>query len=168
MTALNSKYLCFSRQKPPTVKLIVWFLAIFMVFYLSACHQAWEPVGSYQSAIPEIGDRLWLKYTQKINRFAVGSTLELRADGTYTHKGCAITTTGKWQRQGNMLLLFQATKEWNIDSLKIHGFEGKQPKVANLPDSLYWNGSALEHLRLFIEDETIFKAIDWLAPVKQP
>lgn len=67
-----------------------------------------------------------------------------------------------------MLLLFQATKEQNIDSLKIHGFEGKQPKIASFPDSLYWNGSALEHLRLFVGDETIYKAVDWLKPMKQP
>lgn len=126
-------------------------------------------MGSYQSAIPELGDRLWLKYIKKINRFTAGSTLKLRADGTYTHKSCATTTTGKWQRQGHMLLLFQATREWNNDSLKIHGFEGRQPTVASLPDTLYWNGSALEHPKLFVEDdESFFKAIDWLKPLKQP
>lgn len=135
---------------------------------LVACQQAWEPVGRYESAIPDMGDRLWLKYTKKINRFSAGSTLELRADSTYTHKSCATTTTGKWQRQGHMLLLFQATKEWNIDSLKMHGFEGRQPKVASLPDTLYWSGSALEHPQLFVEDETSYKAIDWLKPLKQP
>lgn len=168
MAALNSKHLCLSRQKPPTVKLIVWFLAIFMAFYLTACHQAWEPVGSYQSAIPEKGDRLWLKYTQNINRFTAGSMLELRADGTYRYRLCGTTSTGEWQRRGDMLLLFQVTNEWTIDSLKIHGFEGRHPKVNSLPDSLYWNGSALENPKLLIEDETIFKAIDWLEPVKQP
>lgn len=135
---------------------------------LVACQQAWEPVGTYKLAIPEMGDRLWLKYIQKIDRFTAGGMLELRTDGTYTHKSCATTTNGKWQRQGHMLLLFQATKEWNIDSLKIHGFEGKQPKVASFPDSLHWNGSALEHSQLFVEDQNIFKAIDWLKPIKQP
>ncbi|MBA4305009.1 MAG: hypothetical protein C0424_12340 [Sphingobacteriaceae bacterium] len=147
---------------------MLFIMSALLGINLLSCQQSWEPVGTYKSAIPEMGDRLWLKYIKKMDRFTAGSMLELRADGTYTHKSCATTTTGKWQRQGHMLLLFQATKEWNIDSLKMHGFEGKQPKIAGFPDSLYWNGSALEHSRLFVGDETIYKAVDWLKPLKQP
>jgi len=168
MAAHNLTSLCYSRQNQPIIRLIIWFLAIFMATQLTACQQAWEPVGRYQSAIPEMGDRLWLKYTKNINRFTAGSTLELRADGTYRYRLCGTTSTGKWQRRGDMLVLYQATNEWTIDSLKIHGFEGRHPTVSSLPDSLYWNGSALENPELLMEGATIFKAIDWLEPVKQP
>lgn len=143
-------------------------LPLLLATMLVACQQAWEPVGSYQSAIPEMGDRLWLKYIKKIHGFTAGSTLELRADGTYRYRLCGTTSTGKWQRRGNMLVLYQATNEWTIDSLKIHGFEGRHPKVASLPDTFYWNGTALENPKLLMEGETSYKAVDWLKPTKQP
>lgn len=168
MAANYVKRLFIQKYKQLPAQPMLWLLAAWMAANLMACQQAWQPVGTYKSALPEKGELLWVKYIKKVNRIAVGSTLELRADGTFTHKGCATTATGKWQRQGDMLLLYQATKEWNNDSLKIHGFEGKQPKVASLPDTLYWNGSALERPLLFVEDETVFKTIDWLKPVKQP
>jgi hypothetical protein len=67
------------------------------------------------------------------NPSPIGSSLIINGDSTYSEINCGNTINGRWWVNKDTLFLFGKSNEFNNDSLRIHGLNGRQPKIGNKP-----------------------------------
>lgn len=100
--------------------------------------------GTYESILYSYSKRP-LEYLAKRNDHrAVGATIILNMDSSFTKTTCANLITGTWKVKNDSLYLIYETNHWKNDNLQKVGFNGKWPSIPNKPYTFFIDGNDLK------------------------
>lgn len=94
-------------------------------------------LGTYKSKDPSLFRKGFYHLTDKIYLLNISLTLE---DSNYTYTSCGNTIKGIWKSNVDTIFLKALSNEFNNDSLKKFGLNGKQPKIGTGYDTLFVKG----------------------------
>ena len=92
------------------------FFFILLLICINDCKSSYNSnfIGNYETNSPNYAEK-WINFLNK-KCIAVGVSLELKNDSTYTIGTCSYSANGNWKVRNDTLFLYEILRVKNIDS----------------------------------------------------
>jgi hypothetical protein len=92
------------------------FFFILLLICINGCKSSYNSnfIGNYETNSPNYAEK-WINFLNK-KCIAVGVSLELKNDSTYTIGTCSYSANGNWKVRNDTLFLYEILRVKNIDS----------------------------------------------------